>query len=301
MRRDQRRQRRRSAGFSLIELIVVILLTAIVAGAVGNFVVAPMQGYSDLNRRAMLIDVAQSSLRRMARDVRRAVPNTVRISGDTRSLEFLHTLDGGRYRADPGTNAGPPVEDHTAATDTLEFTGDTQFNVLGRLNGDNFTYGNPMTAGTRLTVYPISTTIYSHAANGTNPGLITPSGTTLTITDDTDEDHIALSASHQFSFSSPRGRFYITDTPVSYLCDLAANTLTRYATYSIAASQPTDPSVAPLNGGTSALVANRVTECAFTYEPGTSQRAGLMTLKLTIAESGEQVRLLHQVHVSNVP
>jgi MSHA biogenesis protein MshO len=301
MRRTSTQPNRASGGFSLIELIIVILLTTIVAGLVGNFMVAPMQGYSDLNRRAMLIDVAQSSLRRMARDVRRAIPNTIRISGDERSIEFLHTLDGGRYRADPGTNTGPPVEDHTAASDVLEFTGDTEFNVLGRLNDDNFTYGVALASGTRLAVYPIGAVIYTHAANSSNPGLITPASTDITITDDTDEDHITLSASHQFSFSSPRGRFYLMDTPISYLCDLGGSTLTRYANYSIAAAQPTNPAVAPLNSAQSALVANRVTECAFDYEPGTAQRAGLMTLKLTIAEEGEQVRLLHQVHVSNVP
>jgi len=54
---------------------------------------------------------------------------------------------------------------------------------------------------------------------------------------------------------------------------------------------------------TPALVADKVTACSMTYQAGTSDRAGLVTLDLTIQDSGttESVRLLHQVHVDNVP
>jgi MSHA biogenesis protein MshO len=50
-------------------------------------------------------------------------------------------------------------------------------------------------------------------------------------------------------------------------------------------------------------MADNVDSCSFTYTPGTSQRAGLLTLDLTIRDpaTGEQIRLLHQVHVDNVP
>ncbi len=302
MRGEQTHLVRDPDGFSLIEVTMVIVITTILASVMGTFMTAPMEGYRSVNRRATLVNAAESSLRRMARDTRRAVPNTLRVSGDGRSIEFLHTLDGGRYRAKPGTNPAPSNENHSASTDRLTFGSDSQFNALGRLNSDNFTYGVALPNGTRLIVYPVSSAlIYSHAENDTNPGLITPSATTMTITDDTDEDQITLSASHKFMFASPQARFFVMDTPVSYLCDLAAETLTRYADYSIVTSQPTNPAVSPLDTASSALVTNRVADCSFTYQAGTSQRAGLITMNLQLAEDGEQIRLLHQVHVSNVP
>ena len=49
------------------------------------------------------------------------------------------------------------------------------------------------------------------------------------------------------------------------------------------------------------MLARNVTACAFTYAPGTSQRAGLVTATLTLSKAGELVRLLHQVHVENAP
>jgi hypothetical protein len=39
-----------------------------------------------------------------------------------------------------------------------------------------------------------------------------------------------------------------------------------------------------------------------TYAAGTSRRGGILTIDLTIGDgSGENVNLLHQVHVENVP
>ena len=38
-----------------------------------------------------------------------------------------------------------------------------------------------------------------------------------------------------------------------------------------------------------------------TYNAGTAQRGGILTLGLTIAIAGESVNLLHQIQVENVP
>ncbi|MDQ7073061.1 MAG: hypothetical protein Q9N32_05720 [Gammaproteobacteria bacterium] len=35
----------------------------------------------------------------MQRDIRSALPNSIRISADGKTLELLHTINGGRYRA----------------------------------------------------------------------------------------------------------------------------------------------------------------------------------------------------------
>ena len=290
---------RSQAGFTIVELVVVMTLTMLITGVMGSFMVRPMEGYFDTSRRAELINVAQSAIQRVARDARRALPNSVRVSGDQLTVEILHTLDGGRYRAEPGTNTGPV--DHTATADVIDFSGDTSWNILGRFNTSNFTYDVALPAGTRVAIYPIGATIFADAAADATPGMITASTTTVTISNDTDEDQIQLSASHEFPLTSPRRRLYIVDTPVTFQCNTGAGTLFRYSGYAIASAQPTNPLIAPLLGGESALVTNKVSACEFTYAPGTSERAALITLDFTVAEAGEQARLLHQIHVVNVP
>ncbi len=118
----------RCYGFTLIEMVVVITIAGIVGTMATYFMVNVMQGYEDQTRRAELVDAAESALRRMQRDVRRALPNSIRVvnegNGNGRVLELLQTLDGGRYRV------GPPG----GAAELLNFTAaDTDFDILGNL------------------------------------------------------------------------------------------------------------------------------------------------------------------------
>jgi hypothetical protein len=41
--------------------------------------------------------------------------------------------------------------------------------------------------------------------------------------------------------------------------------------------------------------------CSATYTSGAAQRGGLVSLDITLGDSGENINLLHQVHVVNVP
>jgi MSHA biogenesis protein MshO len=287
---------------TLLELVVVLIITSILASAAAVWVTRPIEGYRDLTRRARLVDAAEGALRRLARDVRRAVPNSIRVGAGGLALEMLHAADGAEYRRQPGTNPGPVP--HGAPSDWLSFAaaGDAQWNALGRFRSLAFGYGVPLPAGTRIAVYPTdAASLFADAASGANPGIITPAPTGITLLDDVDEDQVQLSASHRFRFASPARRFYLVDSPVTHLCDPVSGTLTRYSAYAIAQAQPVDPAVAPLATASRALATRRVAACNFQYQPGTSQRAGLVTLQLSLSEAGEQIRLLHQIHVENAP
>jgi MSHA biogenesis protein MshO len=286
-------------GFTLVELVIAMVIASIMAGLAASFITRPMEGYADLTRRAALVDAAEGALRRMARDIHAALPNSLRIAGGGTTLELLHTADGGRYRRAPGTN--PSTEDHTATSDWLDFAGDSSFNLLGRLGHLSFSYGSALAAQTRLAIYTTTTDVYADAAADANPGVITPSTASITILDDVDEDQLVLSSSFDFLYESPRQRVYLIDTPLTYRCDLAAATLVQYAGYAIASAQPTDPALSPLSGATAGLLARNLSGCSFSYEAGTLTRAGLLTLELSLADGGETVRLLHQVHVDNPP
>ena len=64
----------------------------------------PIDSYVAQDRRARLTDAADTALRRMVRDIRLGLPNSVRVTtvGTTIYLEFLITRTGGRYRAEGG-------------------------------------------------------------------------------------------------------------------------------------------------------------------------------------------------------
>ena len=286
----------RQAGFTLVELVVVIVISGVIASMVSTFIAQPVQAYVDLNRRATLVDAADSALRRMARDVRRALPNSVRINAAGDTIELLNTLDGARYRDDAGGA-------HGSADDLWQTGGDDRFNVLGRLQSLNFTYGSALPAGVRAAIYTTDASVYADAATGAEPGVITPASTQITISNDGNEDKISLLPAFDFALASPGQRLYLLDSPVTYRCDITSGTLTRYSGYTITSGQPTDPAASPLDSASSsALVADHISACAFSYDPGAGQRGGLVTAALTLADhTGERVTLLHQIHVDNLP
>jgi MSHA biogenesis protein MshO len=283
-------------GFTLVELVITIAVGSVVVAIMAMFIVTPMTIYTAQTRRAMLVDAADSALRFIGRDLRAALPNSVRVNASGNALELLATADGARYQ-DSGPLSNPALALDLTTTDgafatTVPFT---QEQVTP-----------PWTSNTyRLSIYNLGVPgadAYQTPAPTSN--VITPAtGTTITISAGAtaNQDLVTLSPPFQFAFGSPGQRVFLVSGPVSYLCDTTAATLTRYSGYTVASAQPTSAAVLNAAGASSALVANNVAGCQFVLSPGTAQRNGLATLTLQIAQSGESVQLLHQVEVVNAP
>jgi MSHA biogenesis protein MshO len=282
--------RARSLGFTLIELVITIAISTIVVAFVSLFISGPVRGFADQSRRVRLVDATDAALDRMARDIRRALPNSVRTttSGTVTALEVLSTVDGARYRAQP---PGVTGLDFAAA--------DGSFNVLGPFTQVT----KPFTSATHYLA------IYNVGVPGADAyalaNVITPAGTTIVIAADgtTGEDRVTLTPAFKFAYPSPTQRVFLVDTPITYLCDTGAGTLLRYQGYAVAADQLARDSHSELlaANATSTLMANQLVGCAFVYTAGTAERAGLVSLQLTVRSQGETVSLLAQVHVDNVP
>jgi MSHA biogenesis protein MshO len=266
-------------GFTLIELIVVIVVVGILSALGGQFIVAPVTGYVDLSRRARLVDQAEMSFRRMQRDIRHALPNSIRMTGSYPAvyIEMLLTEDGGRYRRYPD-----PDPDPTIGKDILDFSvADTSFDVLGSLS-------RLPAAGQHLVVYNVTAAGPSgnaYAAGADNRAAIAATSITQRID--------LVSPGFQFANASPTQRFFVVAGPVTYACENGQ--LNRYDGYAISPAQPTS------GMGTAALVTRGISGCNFSYDPGATMRAGLVTMELTLEEEGEEITLLHQVHVVNAP
>jgi MSHA biogenesis protein MshO len=267
----------RERGVTLLEMIMVIVITGIIGTALALFIRAPVESYVDAARRADLTDIADTALRRITRDLRTALPNSVRVDATGRYIEYLQTSGGGRYRSEVTSGGAGNALDFSAADD--------QFDVIGPM--PDFSG-----AGTKhIVVYNLNAdpAIAASNAYGTDNREAYLSDTGGTIT---------LAAAKQFPFPSPGRRFHVVQHPVTYHCDLGTGVLRRYWGYPIQLSpQPTPPA-----GGANALLATNIAGCSFSYTPGgAGQRAGVVSLTLQISQGGESVRLFQQVHVNNVP
>lgn len=280
-------------GFTLVELVITITLTTIVVAFMAMFISGPVRAYNDQGRRAELVDLAENSLRRVTRDIHRALPNSIRlnVSGSTAALELLSTADGARYRDRP-----PPGN----PSKRLQFSApDDAFNSVGRFQ--NIT--KPFSSNNHyLSIYNVGVP-GADAYELTN--VITPPGTQIDIDADAipGEDNVRIAPAFKFAFASPAQRMFLVDGAVTYLCDTGTGTLIRYSGYTITSDQTDRDSDAELlaAGAESTLITNRVSACNMAYAPGTSQRAGLLSIALAVSDTGETVSLLHQVHVDNVP
>jgi len=303
-------------GFTLIEGVIVILIMGILAAATAVFISGPVNGYLASARRAELVSVASASLERMVRDIRLAVPNSIRVKpspGNYPAIEFVPALQTVRYQSS-GSSAN------------LSFmTTNSTFNIEGNFSVDAITAA---AAGDklRLVVYnQASTTVggtsdnplagvnlYNITANagpyppaGTH--VITPLTANITLNTSGSPNTVTINPAFQFAFASPSQRMYVVDAtqaPISYVCDLNFGQITRYWNYTIQASEPNNISGSPLAsvGTQSALLTTRVSSCSFTYAPGTSERAAVVTLRLGLVDAnGDKVELVRQVHLVNAP
>ena len=267
-------------GFTLVEMIVVIVITGIIAGVVAIFIQAPVQGYVDSARRAELTDIADTAVRRMKRDVRTAVPNSVLLSGacPACAVEYLPTKDGGRYRADTPGNI-------------LNFgVADGSFDIIG--TAINFAAG----------AKPDYIVVGSTQSNAVPPYLQTIAGVLRQYTG-------AAGAQPTVTFSStalpawaelPSQRFDVVDgaqQAVTYRCEnvgtvngTGSGQLVRYWDYGFGHTV----------GATKGVLADKVSGCNMTYSVA-NQRFGLLSISLTLTSENESVSLYNEIHVNNAP
>jgi len=298
-------------GFTLVEMVVAIIVLGIVGITFGVFIVPAIKANQDVERRAALIDSAEIAVRRMARDIRIALPNSVRVSyvaGTGFAIEMIPTVDGGRYCLSGDANCA-------SAAQLLAIGGsDTDFDILGCFHNATFTGATFPSTAFRLVIGDSNGAVYS--ASGTN-AVVTPASTSITLstvngggagsgacgassgaTPPTSyRHHIALSVGQTFPNGSSRRRVFIIQTPVTYICNIAAGTVTRYYNYSISATAPTPTS--PPAGATSALVTDRVSDCSVATLTTDVQAQGYVKLSLSLASAGETVQLNHETQLDN--
>lgn len=292
---------KRATGFTLVELITVITLSAFLGLVVWRNLSLPIRGFADITARNKATAAVRLAMQRMTRELRLALPNSIRVSSDGTALEMLRLAGGGRYRveADPSNPASDPIN-LGATTDSFDVLGDwnlpnpvrTSSGVANCRAGTAdclviYNTGSPSTcsaqaAGTR-----------TNAWCGDNlAGIASANSTTGNVTFNRSD------GTTPFPTGSSTNRFFVVDTAVSFVC--SGGVLRRYAGYALTATQPVPPS------GTGAVLASDIAACNFTYQAGSLARSGLVALTLTVNflngdQATESVTLFDQLQTPNSP
>lgn len=262
----------------MVEAIIVVVITGVLAVVAANFINRPIQQYLDLDRRAELAGGANTAIRRMSRDLHLALPNSVRQSSAS-CVEFLISKDGGRYRSDVIGNV-------------LKFdnTSGTQFDVIGPLRA-------APQAGDFIVVYNLGIA-GANAYDASYRGIVAAATTTS----------IQLGTAIQNPLESPANRFFVLSgsaPAVSFVCDGVTTDangnglgkLYRISNYPISAASCADLATYP----NSPILVDQVAACSFNYSSGVVERSGVLSIRLTTKKAGESVTLYQDVNINNVP
>lgn len=296
---------RRQRGFTLVEAIVVMVLTGILAGIMVLFIRRPMASYIDTAARADVADVAEIALRRMVRELHGALPNSIRFTvvNNVSLVEFIPTKAGGIYLSEEdGANASihPPLRFSAGTNPNL-------FEVVGPLPVAPYA----IAAGDSIVVYNLGSGITNADAYvGNNRALVSGVGLAA---GGINAKTVVLGnnpfAAQNPTNRSPGNRFQVVSRPVTFACANNANgrgTLTRFWGYDFQSTQVnpatlTDPNLH------SALMANNVVGCQFWVQQAANQNTALIGLSIALARPNpntgglETATLSQQIHVDNTP
>jgi MSHA biogenesis protein MshO len=270
--------RRLQSGFTLFEMVLVIVIMGVIGAITSVFMKSPIDAYFASAQRAALTDVADITLRRMSRDVHRALPNSIRTSTDQKCFEFIPTKTGARYRTDI---------DASSLGDILNFNSkDASFNMM-RTNSDSLD-AQKIEKGDVISVYNLQKP-GADAYAGENTSQITQ---IEVASSSSTETNIGIN-DFQFPFASDRHRFYVIpkDTKVvAYVC--RDDSLYRAVSNSFGSACAVPGSI----------LAKGVNSCQFIYDNSLQSNALLqLSIALTDTAGGESVKLFHQIHVNNTP
>jgi MSHA biogenesis protein MshO len=297
---------RRQRGFTLVEAIVVMVIVGILAGIMVLFIRRPVQNYVDSAARAEMSEAADLALRRMTRELRGALPNSVRlnVSGGVWWVEFIPTKAGGQYLTaedNPSQGNGQTLDFSAQNAQTFSVVGPMPVAPYAVVPGDfiaicnlgpGFTGADAYARGNLALVTKVlnnDISFESYAEGVAHPNTNNPFA-------------VAAGAAPN---SSPDHRFQVVGRPVTFRCQGGAGgtgTLTRSVAADFAVDQPTPTAAA------GALLANNVLGCDFSVTSMANRQSALIGLNLALARANanspngvETVTLSAQIHVDNTP
>ena len=263
----------KASGFTLIEMVVTIVIIGILGVGISSFIGNTTKGMVDTAERSQVATIAWLVSERLSRSLRHALPNSIRISTDSRCLEYIPIYAGTDYLSVPLTVSANQFE-------VAPFS-----NIA---NGFNFAT-QPM----RVAVYPNTTTgLYTL----TTASMISSSVSQLSAGATINAQTITLSANHQFPLGSPSNRLFLVTQPNMYC--FRNGLLVHYRDYGYNAVF-TDSSTDLSN---ETVMGSRLNQGTFNYTPPTLQRNAVVVINFNVLGDDSLVQSVNQeVQIRNVP
>lgn len=275
---------RKTSGYTLVELIVVIILLGIVGLFTFNYVGFGTRIYVDTTGREQLVSQSRFAVERLSRELRNAVPRSIRVSelDAQRCIEFIPIITSSNYLQIP--RPGPTSTADFIAVEPIRAAEAAGNSLYVYATNQNFLYGNSELRRKTIDVVSFDTP---------EPGLVV----------------FEYSASPSFfPTDSPARRYYVGGSPVSWCYNEAANRLERYRNYGLLASQLSHSQL--LAAASYEIMAvdlvndlSTPDELPFRVFEATLQRNNLVEIDWRFRRSSdnESLQLLHEVHAPNVP
>lgn len=269
-----------SRGFTLIELVTVLVVLGVVSVGISGFIRTGTDIYVDVIERDRLLSEGRFVAERLNREIRNALPNSLRIAGDStiQCIEFVPVLFSSFY-------FDIPVAPETAS-DEVKL-------VATSASTTEYTYQ----AGHSIVVYP---TAVSDVYSGTSSKRYVLDSAPILDPADSKKLLLTLTAAEQFATDSPSSRAYVLNDPVSYCA--TNNQILRFADYGYNVTQDTGLTSGVLMAeNLQNNLAGVLQDKPFRLSEATLSRNAFIVTLLRFELNDELVVFNNEVHIPNAP
>jgi len=276
-----KRMQASTRGFTLVEMVTVILILGILVVGVSSFIIFGTRIFVESSSVDQVLSQSRFAVERMTRELRSALPNSVRVNTDSLTYQCIEFVP---IEASTTYLTMPIIPDAAASTGIVILD-----NTASAIRVNQFAW-----------IYPlVDADVYNSARQKlAQVKTIAISGNQVTLT---------FTAPTRFSEASPRQRIYFGSSPVSYCFEKGASgndlQIVRYAGYNFNTVQPN-----PATMGTGVLmaqsVANRLdnsNDLPLILTPSSLVNNAMVHLQPRFNVNGETFQYRHQVQVINVP
>lgn len=248
-------------GFTLIEVIAVIVILSILATAGGSFIVESTKSYQSTQMRSKLVNTGRQAIERMSRQLRISLPYSVRLTNNNTCLEFMPIASGGNYEGFvPDTINGAAASANIKVSPHVIEFGNAQFVSIGAMTATELYGTNPVSRATLL----------SRTVNA-----------------------LTLSTARIWQRNSVNQRFYLLDLPQAFC--VVSNELRFYT------AQDASGANVDLTSSYSLLADNVTAAAPFALTAGGENRNTIVQFAISFAVKTESVAFNHSVMIRNVP